>query len=654
MLEVIMHNPVDFQRLARAGISPEGVDFVRKMLVHEPSQRATDAECLRHPWIVDLSLAEDADIEMEPSLEDPLDIEEGQELDASQLSLNDRPEHADDDDLEEIDDGGNSSIDADELEQLGRSKRLRMESPRAMGFRPENPSSSGDSYNTVPMMFVPAANRPAVYPHSAPAPARLFGEIGTSALRSSGVLGQDAHAALDMSPEGSRDGSSGVSDSSHVIDFTASHVSSNPISHHSTQHPQTHPGPAPSLLGTEALVDRMNMASPESGPSAPPVASTSGTPQTPQSREISPSASVIAGVKRSSQELQADPELTASKRVKSHRSSTPSQPPRTSNDASIYSHAAEASGRGFISSDQHQQHATLPGSQAQNITAGQGTSEHQGQPSGDAGEGKGKTTAASNTEDSHGQDATEVAGSQVITQRSDDSSSGTHSASTSTVQDTPTPAPQFPLPASIIGRLNTVPGSVIETAHFNLTTRHTFYGRCECAPRSDGDYKPVFTNYIYPHGSDDRVPKNALDLVFWRPGIETDDKNGIDWIALDNFWALIMTRTSYRIFVNDVKLTRGKDHLNYGKLYTGDVITIFAPTEEGAQGKEAEYLKFECEFFAGLSKPRRPEGHPFTVETEYPKFQEERARRSRQASMAASTAGEASTTGTGSETTPAE
>ena len=594
---------------------------------------------------------------MEPSLEDPLDIEEGQELDASQLSLNDRPEHADDDDLEEIDEGGNGSIDADELEQLGRSKRLRMETPRAMGFRPEDPSSSGDSYDTVPMMFVPAANRQAVYPHPAPAPARLFGEIGTSALRSSGVLGQDAHAALDMSPEGSRDESGGVSDSSHashVIDFTASHVSSNPISHHSFQHPQSHPGPAPSLLGTEALVDRMNMASPESGPSAPPVDSTSGTPQTPQSRELSPSASVIAGVKRSSQELQADPELTASKRLRSHRSSSPSQPPHTSDDASILSHAAEASLRAFISIDQHQQYATLPESQAQNITAGQGRSEHQGQPSGDAGEGSGRATAASSTEDSHGQDATEVAGSQVIAQPSNDSSSGTNSASTSTVHDTPMPAPEFPLPAPIIGRLNTVPGSVIETAHFNLTTRHTFYGRCKCAPRPEVDYQPVFTNYIYPHNRDDRVPKNALDLVFWRPGIETDQKNGVDWVALDDFWALIMTRTSYRIFVNDVKLTRGTDHLNYGKLYTGDVITIFAPTEEGAQGKEAEYLKFECEFFAGLSKPRRPEGHPFVVETEYPKFQEEQAKRSRQASMAASTAGEASTTGTWSETTPTE
>ncbi len=170
---------------------------------------------------------------------------------------------------------------------------------------------------------------------------------------------------------------------------------------------------------------------------------------------------------------------------------------------------------------------------------------------------------------------------------------------------------------------------MIETTHFNLTTRLTYYGRYEEKKRPDlkeGDYDPPFTSYVYPHNMDARVPKNALDLVFWRPGIEDDDKKGIDWIAKDDFWAIVMTRTSGYVFVNGVKLTRGAGHTNYGKLYTGDVITIF---EKGP----GQYLKFECEFFAGLSKARRPEGHAFTVETETVKYQETMAKRSREGSM---------------------
>jgi len=642
MLETIMHNEVDFDRLTRAGVSSAGVDFVRKMLVREPSQRATDAQCLRHPWIADLSTFEDADVEMGAPTEDlPAIEEDDNELDASQLSLNDFPEPAEFDDSD--DDEG---LEADELKQLSRSKRTRTDSPRAMGFRPEDLASPGDSFNTIPMMLIPAANRQAVRHITDRAPSRLFGEIGSSALRSSGVFGQDAHAAMDTPMEGSHDDSVSASDTSAMGYSTESRVTSDEIAQHSLQYPQVLPGPAPSLLGTEALVDQMNMASPESGPSAPSVDSKPATPRTPRSRELSPSTSAIAGSKRSSQEIQVNPIDTPSKRAKSHRSATPSQSYHQTEDAPSQHHTSQASGHDPAVNHQHQTHASLAKSTTHTTAAGQGTSEHEGQQSGDAGKAESKANTSSAGKDPVQQD-TVIPGSHAVTQRNDNSSSGTNSASTSTVQDTPAPAPSFPLPAPVLGRLNTVPGSVIETTHFNLTTRITYYGRYEEKKRTnlkEGEYDPPFTSYVYPHNMDNRVPKNALDIVFWRPRIEDDDKKGVDWIAKDDFWALVMTRTSSWVWVNGVKLTRGNGQLNYGKLYTGDVITIFEPKagQPASQGRAAEYLKFGCEFFAGLSKARRPEGHNFTIETEVARHQENQARRSREASMAASTGGSTS------------
>lgn len=671
MLETIMKNDVDFDRLTRAGVSSTGVDFVRKMLVREPSQRATDAQCLRHPWIADLSTFEDADVEMGATTEDlPAIDEEGDELDASQLSLNDFPERAEIDDSED-----NEELEADELKQLARSKRTRTDSPRAMGFRPEDPASPGDSLDTIPTMLIPAANRQAVrhITDRAPshgfrpedpassgdsfntiptmlipaanrqevrhivdgAPSRLFGEIGSSVLRSSGIFGQDAHAAVDTAMEGSHDESVSASDASGMGYFTDSRVTSDEIAQHSLQYPQVLPGPAPSLLGTEALVDQMNMASPESGPSVPSVDSKPATPRTPRSRELSPSTSAIAGSKRSSQEIQVNPAHTPSKRAKSHRSSTPSQPNLQTGDAPSTHRSSQVSGRDTASHGQHETLASAPKSASHTTTAGQGTSEHKGQQSGSAGKAKSKANTSSTGKD-HAQQETIIPGSHAVTQPHSNPSSGTNSSSTSTVQDTPAPAPSFPLPAPVLGRLNTIPGSVIETTHFNLTTRLTYYGRYEEQKRPNlkpGDYDPPFTSYVYPHNLDTRVPKNALDLVFWRPGIEEDDKKGIDWIAKDDFWAIVMTRTSGYVFVNGTKLTRGSGHTNYGKLYSGDVITIFE--RPASQGKAPEYLKFECEFFAGLSKERRPEGHAFTIETETVRYQEMMAKRSREASMSA-------------------
>lgn len=675
----------DFGRLTRVGVSPEGVDFVRKMLVREPLERATDNQCLRHPWIADLSNSDNGDVDMEPDLDLPMieEDEEDEELDASQLNLNGNPE-VDDSDYE-------GASDIDELD-MRQSKRARTNSPRR--YRPDVPASSRDSFDTIPLMLGPLSN-----PSANGAPPRLFGEIGTSALQSSGALGQDAHAALDMVAEGSLDEDISVSDASAIGFSRESHVTSDDIAQHPLQYPQTLPGPAPSLLGTEALVDQLKMASPESGLSTPSVDSKSRTPRTPRSPELSPSASATAGVKRSSQEVQADLELTPSKRAKPPSPATPLKPkspakPRPNTDnantaqhasgidtdalASYMSQQQEAAinngleGEALASHMTRSQEEALRILQRDTIAGAQEPMEHKRQQSSKP--SKEKATARTTSRATAGQQDDPAANSQ--THQDSRSSSGSNSASTSTIAPGPT-ATSFPVPAPILGRLNTVKGSVIDTSHYNLTKRITYYGRVE--EKHDPSSSTPFTSYVYPHNMDARVPKNALDIMFWRPGIEEDEKEGKDWVKKDDFWAILMTRTSGQVWVNGVKLIKGQGYVHsphppfllsstanayspnrcalYGKLHTGDIITVFGPafgthptsnpapaasTTKGPQGtspapkppRSQEYLRFECEFFAGKSKARRTaDSPPFIIESEVTKYQEMQARRSRGASM---------------------
>lgn len=312
MLQIVMSSPVDWDRLKRAGISDMGCDFVKGMLVHEPTARASDAQCLQHPWLAHLHNAGDEDVEMDAQLlglsaiSESEETDEGQELDASQLSIHDVAAQAEEED---------DDLQYDEGDGLSGLFQPDRDAPRAMGFQPRNESMTPegsqqwDEDSVQSAMFTDGIPAPHGSDPGPPSSRRLFGEIGASALGSSGVLGQDALAGLDMPAnmaEGSRDEEEDTNmDDTSVEDVTDSHVTNDGISEHSLQYPHllpitTHAGPAPSLMGTEALVGQMNMASPESGVSAPSADSKPGTPRTPKSRELSPL--VTTGSKRPAQD----------------------------------------------------------------------------------------------------------------------------------------------------------------------------------------------------------------------------------------------------------------------------------------------------------------------------------------------------------------
>lgn len=798
MLQTLMSKPVNWDRLNQAGITPNGCDFVQRMLVHEPGDRASDAECLRHAWLAHLRPSDGEDVDMEAQHEGlsaiPEEADEGEELDASQLSLHDHA--AEQDDGLEYDDGN-------ETEEVHESKRVKTDAPRAMGFKPRTASGvsfdDGSWYDTFPM-FINAGSRPVgvgAPTRSSNNSHRLFGEIGASAIGSSGVFGAGTGAGAgvaDMDTEGSH-----VSDDTSGAN-TESHVTNDDISEHSLQYPQLLPattytrpaGPAPSLLGAEALVGQLNMASPDSAVSAPSDDGKSGTPRTPRSREQSPVKAAVAGSKRSSQnadapaqheplkrsrkgrdsdhvprgnsrsrdssaphgsstasktdrsnarvgdnlraEAQADhTDKESTKSHRSHRASSKStshtaeaakedgsrhsrrshrdssskpapevaeagerpssrQSRRSHRDSSskpasekaevgkeVRAHEARPSHRSSSSkstadkadvgkehgsdrsrpshrrlsskptpdmpkgekesssarSDHHRRDSkprkaldeakadTEEGSRRSHRSSSKSTRKEtvrasvEDPPTGAimrGNESKGAKGAAP-IEKEKDQDKSTKAGttktskpkSQGVNASTDSQNGSANSSNSSAHQPLPPNDSSFVRPPPIFGKLTTLPHSVFTTT-VKLTQRLTYYGR--------GENCTVF----YPNHMDIRCPRSAFDITFWRPGLERDIAKGHDWTKDDSVQAIISTRTNRWIIVNDVKVTRGADCWQFGKLHTGDVITVF---DDQADGKPStDFFKLECSFNIGISKARRPEGEPFVVEQERDHYQE--------------------------------
>ena len=583
MLENILTNPVPWDRLSLGGTSNEAMDFLKSMLQVEPSDRPRAEALLNHVWIRE---TQDS-VELGKELADipqglgPI-LEEGEELDASRLSLGEDNANAnadvdvDDHDLEEDLSG------FEEIGEMQKSKRFKADVSPAVEDQPQN--------------------------------RRLFGEIGSSALRSSGVLGHDAHQALDMpSGEGVDAGeSSGLaygSEGSQVNDEHHQQQHHRELEH---QYPRTLPVPstksAYSLLGAEAQIKDLNMASPGSAPS-PNTAPAS--PQTPKSRQMSPpSTHPLTGSKRPSEEPISGEEGSVAKRSRkmSRSVSITENDPRfyyRSDDPSTHNleYASRVSGIDFV---------------AQYKSRQSGTSQR-----GFAKLRRDETYLGEKTFDAS-QDMEAAYGNGH--QESQPTTSPIKATSIKK-QDT------FAKPPTRLGKLTTIPGSVID-ATYKLTKQVTTWGR-----------DPNGT-FAYPDAQDRRVSRSHFDIIFWKPGIERDLQeitsaggSADSWQSMENIWAIITTRSSTFISVNDVKVERGNgDAYYYGKLHSGDVITIFEDDDQ-KQGnqksdnqkpdnpksehqKPGDFLKFKCEFYLGMSRVARPLGQKFVVEKEVDKWQE--------------------------------
>lgn len=148
--------------------------------------------------------------------------------------------------------------------------------------------------------------------------------------------------------------------------------------------------------------------------------------------------------------------------------------------------------------------------------------------------------------------------------------------------------PTFIKPAPLLGRLTTTPNS-FKSLTLPLSKRVTTWGR-----------HPENT-IVYADSNDTRIPQIGLEIWFHARGIDALERDGPDWTKTEDLEVIVRTRSRNGIRVNGIHLTE-KDSagtLLYGKLFTGDQITIMG-AKEGT-----EELKFVCEFNAGQSAARR-------------------------------------------------
>ena len=645
MLVTIMRVPVDWDRLRQAGISTAGIDFVSRMLVTDPILRARDAALLAHSWVTEVP-----------------DVP-GIEFEASQLSLADNAVEGAVEDAAELEYDEENDDDTDDPREL---KRLR---PWAQTDVEDDGLGDLLRGQNLPAM---AGARPNTF-HPPLPPQRLFGEIGTSALRSSGVLGQDAHAALEVpgGAGGSYDPSatsaefvdsqmSGGNDPEGVSDIHQNYVSQHlnqdededgVTRYNNIQYPQlplgsTYSAGAPSLFGTEALVGRLNMASVESRVSAP---SSDTRPVSPQLTGSDKGSPTLPGSKRDSQDLYEDDTHTTSKRSKFDL-----QPPSpatrlrsgdtAARDASLAvqdsqnslglttatAHTEEIIKPSMSTSDSEENESDQQQSRERrksNVslvpTAYNSQDSAQDSNDGDRADSKPNSRRQSTSSDISDKPSSRHQSPTSPTMPS--SPSTTRSRSTN---NGPAVATQddaiFVKPPIRFGNLIPIKGSVPTVPKIKIASRATTFGR---APES---------TFVHNNSMEDRVPKNAIDIQMWYPTMEKDITAGCDPFTHKDLTALISTRTSRYIKVNGIRLMKGRGCWLYGKLRTGDIVSVFELPEgqRARKPKDNDFLRFRCEFFVGASRDVRKEGETFKVEKEEEKYNKMVARKSRESTEA--------------------
>ena len=609
LLNIMRQNP-NWERLEQAGISPVGIDFVRRSLVIDPTERAREVDLLRHPWLTGGTTENLRFYEMPGGDDD-------EELDASQLSIH-----------EDYEPGAwnKNQNDEDDPRERKRSRYHEDAEPQAPIDLFGGPNREQEGLHSSSYQFdSPSADqlfgRDVGHMGYAPG-ARLFGEIGSSALRSSGVLGNNAGAALGMvDPE--NDGPTAIDDSymdpeMEVAEETsfippnlhhARHSNTeDSTAQHQLQYPQLLPGQpyagaAPSLYGAEALVDQMKMGSPRSSVSGPSVDTRPVTPQTPHSQDALGSqaqAGLSATSAKSSLVQDGQQHLTPTK---------PYLAPDISLDGSEIGAQLEDPYDGQehtpIAVDDERYYGSHMRSISSSVDDNEAPIQYPTLPVTSSNDNS-QESAPRNEGSQDIQDAPEDSSQPPPTELQDEGGTAPGTIGESSTVNSATPKDPFKMPGVRFGILTPVSGS-IDSIVVRLNKRATSFGR---------DPKSTVT---HPDNLDERVPINAFDLVFWHRGIEKDVRRGKNtWHMNPNVVACISTRTRKYIKVNGVRLMKGDDgYTNFGRLFTGDVIEILGPAEgvEATNPRDHEFLQFRCEFFVGRSKHPRKTHQPFKVET---------------------------------------
>lgn len=515
MLRNIMESEADFEVLRRAGVSESGIDFVAQLLNRDPFSRPTEKECFQHPWISevpDVDEYEDDGLLTEPHEGLSVIGEAEEELDASQLSIRD-----------------------DQAYTYGEAEQTS--SNEALAKKPRIEYIPTDvRYPSLPQVESFQDGQIVAEHHTR----RLFGEVTASALRSSHLLGNTGSWNDESDLEGFASSGESISDARSVYS-----VISLP------EHPFG--GVAPSLMGAEKLVGRLNMNS-----SHPPLFPQTGSVNVISTGQTSPGQTKDPAIARSM--------------CREHAPSSDNM------DMTPKAQTPQLSRR--IATD-------LPktGSERSTTNAAQRIPYDPTSPP-EAPLDMGFDPELATTLDAQTGQAVmeqlrmaEIEASEPIVHRPDPIAIPP-SVSTE----------EFAKPPKLFGRLKSTPGSIFDLT-IRLERRLTSWGRGASA------------TFQHPDPMDVRIPAYALEITFWKKGLERDIAEGKDWTREPGVNAILSTKTRKCIWVNGVELRRsGPEGLQFGNLYNGDIITIY-------RNKDA-YLELECEFYHGDSAQPRPAHEP--------------------------------------------
>jgi serine/threonine protein kinase len=532
-----MTSDADFDVLRQAGVSESGIDFVSQLLNRDPFSRPTEKECFQHPWI-----AEVADVDVYEDDEELLsghsDHNDGlsvigedpeDELDASQLSIADVPGYTHGADGE-----GRGSMEA-------VAKRPRL------GYIPTDVR-----YPSLPNIES-FQDGQAVVDNNAK---RLFGEVSSSALRSSHALGNvDAYDFDQYQPE-------------EFLSSGESMMSDDPNESIISLPAEPFGGTAPSLMGAEKLVGQLNMNS------LHPMLHFKAGPVNPSSlRQTTPGPIKEPAMPASTTNRDSVPPTSS---PKESLASSPQEPtPRANFSRRIDLALPETASEASSDSSAHSSHRSHAPRRLPQVSKSQYDLEF-------------ATTLDAET----GQAILE----QLRAEEADSSDPIVHQPNATAISSALF-NPDFAKPPKRFGKLKSLPGSIFDLTLY-LEERLTSWGR-----------GPLAT-IKYASPNDTRIPAYALEVTFWAPGIEAKIATGEDWSTIPGVMAILSTKARLGIWVNDVLLRRssttqdGPEVLQFGKLYTGDIITVY-------QNKErTKFLKLQCEFTHGESAQARPDNEP--------------------------------------------
>jgi serine/threonine protein kinase len=565
MLAKIMTEDINFHPLYKLDVSEEAVDFISNLLKRNPGLRPTPKACFEHAWI-----AEVADLMDYMDLDDEIPAYLGQGIGA----IEEEDQYADQDLLTRSDEAVYDQIfeQAEGLSAVYTNVAVeRAPKRQRLSLGPKTTAAAQHSTEVI-YPKLPDISGP-IGPLAADTRGdRLFGEITPSALRSSGVFGAATAAA---SLPAIQNGVEQISVNDFATFNTIEPVPSvAEASEQALQYPRALgmpgalPSAAPSLFGAEAQIGQLNMASPESGHSQSTTPDT-GNPMTPETRELTP-----AQMPHAETDMTDSSEPPASKVL---------EEPVFSRYIDLKIPASLAHDTEFVKefnarqAEAKERRARKAKSRAETFSGVQCIQQEVRDLA--------KTVDARTGNGGHSGGNSTLGATQKFSRRIE-------LPPLTSLYPTSTTTPDgFTKPLRRFGKLTTLPGSYTDVTIY-INSRMTSWGR------------GLSCNAQYHDKTDIRIPHYAIQITYHAPDMDARVERGEPWETAPGIHTVISTRASKCIWVNDVELlsesSEGKCTF-YGKIYTGDIITVYQSPEP-----KGPFLKFRVEMNYGDSARTRP------------------------------------------------